>query len=1204
MKFLTRILPLVLIFFCFSCKKRTLFEQVSSSHSGVHFANQIIENDSINPLDKLNIYNGGGVGIGDFNNDGLPDIYFTGNQVPNRLYLNKGNMQFEDVTASAGAGGKGGWGRGVAVIDINNDGLLDLYVCNTLLNDSVKRQNLLYVNQGIDKHGVPHFKEMAKEYGLDINVHSTMASFFDYDNDGDLDMYLTVNEAQSNDNTSTFKPIVKNGLSRSTGRLYRNDWDPVLKHPVFKNVSKEAGILQEGYGHAASIVDINRDGWKDIYVTNDFLSENILYINNHDGTFTDKSQQYFKHTSSSAMGQDIEDINNDGLADVFELDMNPEDNYRKKMFMTPNNYQNYQNFDYYKYQYQFARNTLQLNQGPRLGQNDSIGDPAFSEIAYLGNIAQTDWSWCPLITDFDNDGFRDVVITNGYPRDVTDHDFITFRTEAYAVASKKQILDQIPIIKISKYAYRNKGNLQFDDVTKDWGLSVNAFSNGAVYADLDNDGDMDLVINNIDDEAMIYKNMSRERDQENNHYLHIQFKGGAQNINGIGAWADIYYDGGKHQVYENSPYRGYLSSIQNIAHFGLGKISKLDSVVIRWQNGKKQVLQNVRADQLLKVTIADAKTPYSFARPEIDKQSVFKEVTSALGINYTHKDDDYIDFNVQKLIPHKLSEYAPGLAVGDVDGNGLDDIIVGGTTKYPAQLFLQQKDGKFIQRDLIKSDLAAQTAALKNSVFTGKSNVVKDEGLLLFDADGDGNLDLYVASGGNDKEPNSPYYQDRLYMNDGKGNFTEATGALPKNFTSKLCVRASDYNKDGKLDLFVSGRVDPWHYPKPVSSIILRNDSKKGQPKFTDVSKTVAKDLTDIGLVCDALFTDFDNDGWPDLILAGEWMPVTFLKNDHGVFKNVTSSTGVADRTGWWNTIAAGDFNHDGRIDYIVGNVGLNTFYKASAKYPVNIIAKDFDNNGSYDAFPSVYLKDVDGKMKEFPAQTRDDIVKQMIGMRVKFQNYKSFATATMDEVITPDMREGALKLSANTMQSMYLRNDGNGKFTMLPLPMQAQVSQLCGMTVDDFDGDGNLDVAISGNDFGTEVTTGRYDAFNGLILKGNGKGDFSPLSILQSGVYIPGNAKALVKISGANNKYLLAASQNRDVLKVFELKKDVHSVKLQPMDSYAIIRYKSGRTDKREFYYGESFLSQSGRFFNIDDSMASVEVTDNFGHKRFIPLK
>lgn len=1168
-----------------------MFEQVSSSHSGVTFNNLVAENDSINPLDKLNIYNGGGVGVGDFNGDGLQDIYFVGNAVSNRLYINKGDMKFEDVTKEAGVGGQGGWGRGVAVVDINNDGWPDIYVCNTLLNNPAKRRNLLYINQGPDKNGVPHFKEMAKEYGLDINVHSTMASFFDYDNDGDLDMYLTVNEVGPKDNTSLFKPIIKDGSAPSTGRLYRNDWDPVLKHPVFHDVSKQAGITIEGYGHAASTVDINRDGWKDIYVTNDFLTNNILYINNHDGTFTDRSKEYFKHTSMSAMGQEVEDINNDGLADVVELDMNPGDNYRKKMFMGGDNYQSFQNIERYNYQYQYTRNTLQLNQGPRLGQNDSVGAPAFSEIAFMAGMSQTDWSWGPLVTDFDNDGFRDLIITNGYPRDVTDHDFMNFRAQSYFIASKKQILDQIPIVKIPNFAFKNTGNLRFDDVTDSWGLGAPSFSNGAVYADLDNDGDMDVIINNIDDEAMIYRNTSRERNPNSSHYLNIKFCGGPNNRDGIGAWADIYYDHGKHQVYENTPFRGYLSTIQNIAHFGLGRITRLDSVVIRWQNQKKQTLKNVKSDQVLQVDIKNAINPYVFEQPEIDKKAPFAEVTRMLGVNYKDQDEDFVDFNIQKLLPHKLSEYTPGLAVGDVDGNGFDDLIVGGSSQHPAQVFLQQADGKFIQRPLLPA---------------GSSNpneYVQDEGLILFDANGDGKPDLYIASGGYRDAPNSPAYQDRLYINDGKGNFTEAKDALPQNFTSKLCVRAIDYNKDGKLDLFVSGRVDPWNYPKPVSSFIFRNDSKDGHVKFTDVTSTVAKDLDNIGLVCDAVFTDFDNDGWPDLVLAGEWMPVTFLKNDHGVFKNVTSGTGVADKLGWWNTIVAGDFEHNGRIDYIVGNTGLNTFFKASDEYPTYITAKDFDHNGSYDAVPSVFLKDKDGKLKEFPVHTRDDIVKQMIGMRIKYQNYKSFATATMDDILPADMRKGAIRLKANTLQSVYLRNEGNGQFKMIELPAQAQISELCGMAVDDFDGDGNLDVIMNGNDYGTETTTGRYDALNGLMMKGDGKGGFTPLSIFQSGIYIPANGKALVKIKGAKGDYLLAASQNRDAMKIFTLKRSVRLVKPGPMDMYATIKYKDGRTTKQEFYYGDSFLSQSGRYINIDSSVASVTITDIYGHTRNEPI-
>jgi hypothetical protein len=1184
--------PLVVIFLLsvscfFSCKKPTLFEQVSSSHSGIYFNNKITENDSINPLDVVNIYNGGGVGIGDFNNDGLPDIYFTGNMVSNRMYINKGNFKFEDVTEKAGVGGMGRWGRGVSIIDLNNDGLMDIYVCNTIYKDSARRRNLLYINQGVDKDGVPHFKEMAKEYGLDINVQSTMATFFDYDNDGNLDMYLTVNEANEHYYPNVFGARDKSP-NISTGRLYHNEWDARLKHPVFHDVTTKAGVSIQGFGHAATIVDINRDGWKDIYVSNDFIGPNLLFINNHDGTFTERSKEYFKHTSFNAMGQDIVDINNDGLADVIELDMSPEDNYRKKMMLSAGSYQNIQNFERFGIQLQYVRNTLQLNQGPCVLQNDSIGSPAFSEIAFMSGIAQTDWSWTPLIADFNNDGYRDVVITNGFPKDLTDHDFITFRTNAYAITPKKNILDQIPQVKIHNYGYQNNGDLTFSDATAKWGLTLPTFSNGAAYADLNNDGVMDMIINNINDEPLIYKNTAREHDTVNTHYIQIKFKGDSHNLNGLGAWADIYYDHNKHQVWENNPYRGYLSTNENIAHFGLGKIHRLDSVVIRWPNAKKQVLQQVKADQLLTVNIMNAKEPYSWVQTKKADKTLFKEMTNAKNIRYVHREYDFADFNIQKLLPHKLSDYNPALAAGDIDGNGLDDIVIGGNSSLPAQVLFQQRDGKFIQRNLLPND---------NS-YSGNN---KDEGILLFDANGDGKLDVYISSGGYMNKPGDTSYQDRLYINDGKGNFTLAKNALPINHTSKLCVRAIDYNRDGKPDLFISGRVDPWNYPKPVSSCILRNDSKNGVVKFTDVTKEVAPDLNNIGMVCDALFTDYDNDGWPDLVLAGEWMPVTFLKNEHGIFKNVTKSLGLADRPGWWNSIVAGDFRHTGRMDYIVGNVGLNTLYKASEQYPVYITAKDFDKNGGFNAITSIFLPDQSGEKKEFPVAGRDEIIKEMISMRKKFTNYKSYATATMNDILSPEQREGALRLMSNTSQSCYLRNDGNGKFAMIPLPKLVQISAIYGMVVDDFDGDGNLDVMMTGNDYGTEVTVGRYDALNGLMLKGDGKGNFYPQSILQSGIYIPGDGKALVKLQSNSGSYMLAASQNRGPLKLFELKRKVNNIKLLPDDESAVITYKNGVKQKQEFYYGSSFLSQSGRFLTVNLDVRSVEITNNEGHTRVL---
>jgi hypothetical protein len=1170
-----------------SCKnKTTLFEKITSSHSGIHFNNKITENDTINPLDVVNIYNGGGVGIGDFNNDGLQDIFFTGNMVSCKLYLNEGDFKFEDITEKAGVEGLGRWARGVSVIDINNDGLPDIYICNTIYKDSSRRRNILYINQGIDKNGIPHFKDEAAAYGLDIHVQSTMASFFDYDNDGDLDMYLTVNEASNGYDPSVFHRVEKS-VTPSIGRLYRNDMDTVLKHPVFHDVSKQAGMAFEGFGHAATICDINNDGWKDIYVSDDFISNNLLYINNHDGTFTNKAKEYFKHTSLNSMGQDVIDMNNDGLPDVIELDMSPPDNLRKKMMMGASNYITYQNFDNYGYQYQFVRNTLQLNQGPSVGENDSVGMPAFSEVGFMCGIAQTDWSWTPLVTDFDNDGYRDIVVTNGFPKDVSDHDFSNYRKDENGFVSKKNLLNKIPKVKLHNYAFHNNNGTDFSDETKAWGLTVPTFSNGAVYVDLDNDGALDMVINNINDEALVYRNTSREKDTISKNYINIQFKGDAQNIDGLGAIATIYYDHGKLQSYENNPYRGYLSTMQNTAHFGLGKTTLMDSVCIKWYNGKTQTIQHVNANQLLTVNIHDASTNNT-SLPVIATNALFAECTKASGITYKHKDIDCIDFAVQPMLLHKLSEYAPALAVGDIDGNGLDDIVVGGSSYPHAQLLFQQLNGKFVQKDI-----------LPNAPFTTLYS--KDEGILLFDANGDGKQDIYIASGGYKSTSRKCDYQDKLYINDGKGNFYIDSAALPLNQTSKLCVRAIDFNHDGKLDLFVSGRVDPGEYPKPVSSFIFRNDSQNGHAKFTDVTNEVAPGLKDIGMISDALFTDFDGDGETDLIVVGEWMPVTFFKNDHGKFKNITSTTGVGNTPGWWNSITAGDFRHTGRMDYIIGNVGRNTLYQASEQYPVYITAGDYGKNGTYIPITSLFLPDKNGIKKEFPAQSRDDITKQMVSIRKKFPSYKSFGLATITDILSPEQMSSALRLKATMLQSCYVRNDGNGKFTLIPLPNEAQTSLINGMLTDDFDGDGNLDVLISGNDYGTEVSTGRYDAMNGLLLKGDGKGNFTPQTILQSGIYIPGDAKALVKLTDAAGNYMVASSQNRDVLKLFKLKNKTSVIKLLPDDVSAVINYKNGQREKQEFYYGDSFLSQSARFIKVNDGIKNIVITNEKGITRNI---
>ena len=1186
MKARLKLLCSALIYGCFlfSCQNNhSLFKVVPSRHSGIDFNNRFVENDSINPIDVTNIYNGGGVGVGDFNNDGLQDVYFTGNLVPNKLYLNKGSFRFRDVTNEAGVEGKGRWNRGVAVVDINNDGWLDIYVCASMLSYPEDRQNQLYINQGLNEKGIPVFKDMAAEYGLNDTTHSTMAAFFDYDNDGDLDMYLVVNEILNQDIPSVFRPKIKNGSHPSTGRLYRNDWNRDLGHGVFRNVSQEAGITIEGYGHGVSIADFNQDGWKDIFVTNDFNSNDLLYINNHDGTFTDKADVYFKHTSANGMGQDVIDINNDGLADVVELDMNPEDNYRKQTMMNASNYQTYQNSDFYGYQYQYVRNTLQLNLGPR-PNGDSIGDPVFADIGFFAGIAETDWSWTPLVVDFDNDGFRDIVVTNGFPKDITDHDFIAFRRQSSTIASKAYTLSQIPEVKIANYGYRNNGNLTFGDVTKDWGLHAPSFINGAVYVDLDNDGDMDMVMNNINDEALVYENTLVGSKNKGQNSLSVKLLGDSLNKNGFGAWIELYY-GKQRQVYEQTPYRGYLSSVQLNPHFGLGAVEKVDSVVVKWQNGKKQVLYGVAANQVVTVDIAKANETHRWTVPATTN-AWFKELNDSAGLRFDHEEKDFIDFDIQKLLPHKLSEYGPALAAGDVDGNGLDDVVCGGSLFYSAQVFLQQPNGRFRQKSLL-ADIEV------------KDKKSEDLGLLLFDADGDGDLDLYIASGGYEAKCNTAAYQDRFYVNDGKGNFRLEHLALPENFTSKSCVRAADFDGDGDLDLFIAGRVEPWNYPKPVSSFIYRNDSKNGVIKFTDVTASIAPSLQNIGLVCDALWTDYDNDGWPDLLLAGEWMPLTFLKNEQGNFRTINTAPQLAQSLGWWNSIVPGDFDNDGDMDYIVGNMGENTFYRGNTQYPISIYAKDFDRNGVLECITTKYIKDKEGVLREYPTHVRDNVVDQMPFIKKRFLTYKAFAEASFDQLFTTEEKDGVLSLKANSFKSVYLENKGNGGFEMHALPKEAQWAPLNGMVADDFDGDGNLDVVINGNDYGTEVSVGRYDALNGLLLKGDGKGGFVPLTMLQSGIFIPGNGKALVGLRGAKDRYLLAASQNRGPLKVFGLNKQAKIIPLKATDVSAVIRYKNGGMQKREFYCGTSFLSQSGRFLLVNDSIRSIEVFDRKNSKR-----
>lgn len=1160
----------------------TLFKLRPASYTGISFTNIIYENDTLNILNQANIYNGGGVGIGDFNNDGLNDIYLAGNMVSNKMYLNKGNLQFTDITETAGVGGNGRWCTGVSVVDINADGWLDIYVSASFRKDPLLRTNLLFINQGNNKDGVPTFKESARSYGIADTGYSTQGVFFDYDKDGDLDLYLVTNELNDPKTPIRFRPKVMDGSARNTDRLYRNNGNN-----TFTNVSKAAGILIEGWGHAACISDFNQDGWPDIYVANDFVSNDLLYINNKNGTFTNQLGLYFKHTGWNAMGTEYADINNDGLQDLISLEMLPEDNLRKKRMLSGNEYYNYFNSHKYGYEQQYVRNVLQLNRG--IGPD---GRAAYSEVGYLAGIYETDWSWCPLVADFDNDGLRDLVITNGLPRDVTDLDYVTFNNGQTGGTAKLTLAmtDSLPIVKLSNYAFKNNGGLSFTNTTQSWGFNTSSFANGAAYADLDNDGDLDILINNINDPCSVYENTLNTKEHRSpTHTLAVTITGKGQNPQAFGTILRIYYDHGKQQLYEHQPCRGYLSTVDNTAHFGIGAVTTVDSVRVIWPDNKTLVLQHVAADQTIKVAYQDATGTMAPGRK--NKPGIFKKPAGNASITFKHREIESVDYNIQASIPHKLSQYGPGIAVGDIDGNGLEDFYIGGSVGNKGLFFMQDAKGEF----MVDS----------TRIRLHDNHPAEDMGVLFFDADNDGDLDLYIVSGSYELAPNQPSSQDVLYFNDGKGRFEPRYSALPKMFANGSCVRAADFDGDGDLDLFVGGRVVSGAYPMPAESYLLQNVSGT----FLDITSRYCPELRHIGMVTDALWTDFDQDGKPDLIVTGEWMPVSFFKNNGKSFTAINESTGIAAHTGWWNSLAAGDFDNDGDIDYIAGNLGLNSNYKASPAEPMHLFAKDLDDNGLLDPMVFCYMNAVDGSRKLFPMTCRDDMISQMISIRKKYPTYKAYGMASVDQLWSAKDREGAISLEATDMASSYIENLGNGHFSIHALPVEAQMAPVYGMLAEDINKDGNLDLLMVGNDFGMEPYSGRHDALMGLVLMGDGKGHFSPLTLEESGFCVKGDAKALARIHTANKEDLFIATQNQDSALVFcntlqSKSSTTRWITLQPGDFSAEIFYKDNRKKYTEFYYGSSFLSQSSRTWPFDDSIEKIIVTDFKGTKRTITGK
>ena len=1182
MKHILRIsaLPAVLLALGALCwsgcgRDNALFKRLSSSHTGIHFANTITEDDSLyNPMVFDYVYNGGGVAVGDFDGNGLDDVYFTGNQVSNKLYLNQGGFRFKDVTDRAGVAAADVWATGAAAVDINADGLLDLYVSVAGKVPEGQRANLLFVNQGTDAAGTPRFTEKAAAYGIGDTGYSTQAAFFDYDRDGDLDLYLLTNDINESSRNS-IRPRRTSGQAKSTDRLYRNNGDG-----TFSDVSQEAGITVEGYGLGVAVSDLNLDGWPDVYVANDFQTNDLLYVNNGNGTFTDQAAAYLKHQAHNGMGTDVADFNNDGLPDVAVLDMLPPDNERQKMMPSGGNYDRFQMALRLGYAPQYMRNMLQLG-----GGRTPEGGWRFSEIGQLAGVSSTDWSWAPLFADFDNDGWRDLLITNGYGRDVINLDFIVYNREANAMGTPEAkrartmaAFRKRPEVKRPNVVFQNNGDLTFTDQTTAWGMDAPSLSNGAAFADLDQDGDLDVVVNNIDDEAFVYENRAGERADV--HYLRVALDGPAANPAGFGAKV-ILRNQGRQQYHDHSPYRGYKSTVEGTVHFGLGDARRVDSLEVLWPDGTYQLLRDVRADQTITLNHAEAALaqPSEMPLPE-HPAYLFREQAAERGLTFMHQEAEFVDFKQTPLLPHKHSQGGPGLAVGDVDGNGLDDVYVGGDPGQARTLWMQQQLGQFERRLL-------EEAAPYD-----------DMGALFFDAESDGDLDLYVVSGGAHARTDDAVYQDRLYLNNGTGILSHEPGALPAWRSSGSSVEAADYDADGDLDLFIGGRVLPGRYPLPPRSVMLRNDSEKGTPRFTDVTDTVAPGLSDVGLVSDALWTDVDGDGLVDLLVVGEWMPITLFKNQGGRFVNATRTSGLDATAGWWNSLAAADFDQDGDTDYVAGNLGLNTKFKASEKEPVRIYAADFDENGSIDPVLARYIQ---GKL--FADAPRDLLILQMAGMQRRFQSYADYAGAELEQTLTQAEREKAYTAESVTFETSYLENQGDGTFTRRALPLQAQFAPTYGMLPGDYNEDGWLDLLMVGNSYAPDVQTGRYDASVGTFLAGDGQGDFKAVVPTESGFFADGDAKGIAGVVLDPEQALVLVSQNNDSLLVFGTSRpDVRYVPLQPLDRYAIITSTSGTTWRQEFYYGTTYLSQSSRFLALLESVEKAVIYDGKGSRVVIP--